>query len=107
MLIYLAQNLSPTPLINTSTFPAARYANLGTLINLLGPLLVTGGVLIFGGMLLWGAFTILTAGDDTDKITSAKRTLTWGIVGIVVIISAALIVRIIGSILGVNTLFDL
>lgn len=106
MLSLLAQ-VSPTPLINPTTFPAARFANVGVFLNIFIPLVTMIAALIFGAMLLWGAYTYLTAGDNAENISKAKKILVWSIIGIVFIISAALIVRIAGAVLNVNTVFNL
>ena len=39
-------------------------------------------------MILYAAFLYMTAGGDDSKIEKAKKTLVWGIVGIIVAISA-------------------
>ena len=106
MLTYIAQ-VAPTPLINPSTFAPARYANINTFVNFFTPLLMTGAALLFGGMMLWAAYTYLTAGGNADKVSQAKGMIVWAIIGIIVIVSASLVVQIVGSVLGVKTLFNL
>ena len=48
------------------------------------------GVLIFVAviMVMWAAYTYLTAGDDTEKVHRATKTLTYAAVAIVVAILA-------------------
>ncbi|MBP7967467.1 hypothetical protein KAZ66_04305 [Candidatus Woesebacteria bacterium] len=96
----------PTPFINPtsiqSMFPAARFTDLGTLLNIVTPTLTFLAVLILGGMLGKAAFTILTAGDDPEKISQAKQTITYSVIGIIIIVSAYFIVKLIGTIFQVD-----
>ncbi|MCL4360422.1 hypothetical protein M1555_04205 [Patescibacteria group bacterium] len=59
-------------------------------------------VVVLFVMLLVGGFTFLMSGGDQKKLDAAKGTLTSAIVGIVVVISAYLILRTIGVITGVS-----
>ncbi len=98
--------MSPTPFINPTSiqtlFPAARFTDLGTLLNIVTPLLTILAVLILGGLLGKSALLILTAGDDPDKVAQARQTATYAIAGILIIVSAYFVVRLIGVIFQVN-----
>ena len=48
--------------------------------------------------ILYAAFTYVTAGDDTEKTSKARRTLTYAAVGIAVALLAATFPTIVGSI---------
>ena len=54
-----------------------------------------GGGVAFLFMAL-GAFKILTSGGDTIKLTSGKKTISRAILGILVIVFAVIILRILG-----------
>ncbi len=104
---YLAQAApTPTPFINPtsiqSMFPAARFTDLGTLLNVVTPVLTILAALILGAMLGRSALLILTAGDDPDKVAQARQTATYAFIGIMIIISAYFIVKLIGVIFQVN-----
>lgn len=51
---------------------------------------IAGGIAII--MILWGAFQYFTAYGDPQKIDAGKKTLTWAIIGLVVIIAARAII---------------
>ncbi len=95
-----------TPFIDPSSiqgmFPAARFVDIGTLMNIISPLLTIGAALLFGVMLLRAAYLWLSAGDDMERIAEAKRIMTYAIIGIIIIISAYTIVRLIGFIFKVD-----
>ncbi len=95
-----------TPFINPTSiqglFPASRFGDINTLINIISPLLTIGAALLFGAMLLRAAYLWLSAGDDMEKIAEAKRIMTYAIIGMIIIISAYTIVRLIGFIFKVE-----
>jgi len=82
--------------------PIAKYANLGILVNLLTPLLISAAALIFGAMLLYMAFTYITAGGDPEKVAKAQQIGIYSVIGIVVVFLAYLLVKIVGFVLGVD-----
>lgn len=55
------------------------------------------GVVAFA-MILWGGFQYISAFGDESKAAAAKKTLTWAIVGIIVIIMSGVIINFILSI---------
>lgn len=82
--------------------PGARIGTVSVLINVIVPLLMTVGGFIFLIMLLIGAFTYLTSSGQQEQLKKAQQTLTFAILGLVVIISSFIIVKIIGMILKVD-----
>lgn len=62
---------------------------------------VVVGALIF---ILYGGILWATSGGDKAKIDKAKRSITFSIVGLVVMILAVLIVQTVGLLLGVSFL---
>ncbi|MFZ6035265.1 MAG: hypothetical protein ACOYUB_03935 [Patescibacteria group bacterium] len=90
--------------IDESTFPAAKYSNLGILLNVALPLVMAGAGLIFLSMMLMGAFNIITHGDQPDALKKAYSTMTFAVVGLLIVIASFLIVRVIGSIIGAQLL---
>ena len=68
---------------------------------------VVGVVLGFAGiaffvLLLLSGFKFMTAGGDPKALESAKKTLTYAIGGLVVILLSYLILELIKAITGVN-----
>jgi hypothetical protein len=57
-------------------------------------------------MLLVGGFSFLFSGGDPKKLEQARGTLTNAVIGIVVIVAAYLIIRIIGVFTGTTTLLS-
>lgn len=92
--------MSPTPLINQNTlptiFPAARFTDIGVLLNIIVPLIVIIATFAMGATFGRAAFLIITAGSDAEKVSQARDSALYGVVGLVVMISAYLIVKLIG-----------
>ena len=53
-------------------------------------------------MLLVGGFGFLTAGGDKEATAKAQRTLTYGLIGLLVALSAWIIINFLGNFLGLN-----
>lgn len=50
------------------------------------------------------AFQMATAGGDSGKVTKAKDRLTWGVLGLVLIVATYSIIGLIGSLVGISIL---
>lgn len=74
--------------------PTAQLADIGTLLGIIVPLLMTVAAFIFGGMLLLTGYKIITAAGEPEKIQEARQTGTFAVIGILIVISAFLIVRL-------------
>lgn len=90
-----------------STFAPARIKSLSTLFNVILPLLTLGAAILFLSMCLYGAFLILTGGDTPDRIKKGQQTLTFAGLGLVIVLAAFIIVKLIGLVLGVNNILPI
>lgn len=71
----------------------------GLFSNVVSVILGFGGIVLFV-LLIVGGFNYLTSGGDPKKIEGAKATLTYAIIGIVVLVLAFLILRLIETLTG-------
>lgn len=84
----------------------AQISDLETIFaSVLQAAIPLGGIILFI-MLLYGGFSYITSGGDAKKAGAARQTLTYAIAGIVVLAAAFLILRIIASFSGVNTILN-
>ncbi|MFH0979385.1 MAG: hypothetical protein V1803_00330 [Candidatus Roizmanbacteria bacterium] len=90
--------------INPTTFQPARIANIGLLLNVVLPLMMSGAALIFLVMTLYGAFNLLTHGDNPEGIKKAYSTLVFAVVGLIIVIASFVAVSLIGKLLGIDKL---
>jgi len=94
-------------LLPTSTFAVTAYdspsvsikdpgsIDLVTVINKLitWVLLLVGGIAIL--FIIWGGFQYITSSGNKDKAEAAKQTLTYAVIGLVVIVLAKVIVNLV------------
>jgi type IV secretory pathway VirB2 component (pilin) len=88
----LFENIIPTitgPRIGTSDTPKSiEEIALDIILNIILPLI--GAVaLIF---VVYGGVMIMTSAGDPEKLTKAKKTLLWAIIGIIIVVLSYLIV---------------
>ena len=90
--------------LRTDFVPAANFGTISSFVNLFIPLMMVAASVLTLIMFLWGGFTYLTAGGDSEMIAKAQKIFSFTIVGLVLIISSYLFVKLIGKILGINVL---
>jgi len=95
----------PTGWTHTGANPApAEFPDLEYVFSrTLEAVFALGGLTAFVYLII-GGFKYLTAGGDEKTITAAKQTLTWAIVGLLVVVAAWLILNTLGGILQLNLL---
>jgi hypothetical protein len=89
-------------------FPKNTGLSESSILDILGAffswLLMVFGFLAIGAFIISGVQYLLSAGDD-DMIKTAKRNMTWSIVGVIVGLSGYVIMQAIASALNANPYF--
>jgi magnesium-transporting ATPase (P-type) len=85
-------------------FEPSKISNVSTLLNIILPFLTLGGALVFLAMSLWAGFKVITGGDNKEQISQAQKTLAFAVVGLIVVVSSFLLVKLIGFVLGINNI---
>lgn len=93
-------------LSNPAVNPVARVGTIATLMNVIGPIAMTIGGVICLVMLLWGGFIYLTSGGEPEKLQQGRRTITYAIIGLIIMICSVLFVNLITYVLGVKSYFS-
>ena len=57
-------------------------------------------------LVIGGAYGIMSAGGDKAQLEAARKRLTSGVVGFVVVVMAVFIIRFIGSLLGLEDILN-
>jgi len=96
------QSLLQIDIRDKDIFPASRFGDINTLISIVVPTLTIIGVVIFGAMFMWAGFLVLTAGGEPDKLQQAQQTAIYAGAGMLVIIAAFLIVRLLAFVFGLE-----
>ena len=90
--------------INQDSFPAAKIAKIGDVVNLALPLAMTGAGLIFLFITLNAAFSILRNGNNPDALKKAYASITTAVLGLVIVIVSFLAIQILGVVLKTDIL---
>ena len=90
--------------IDPTSFPAAKVAKIGDIINLALPLVLTGAGLIFLVITLSAAFSILTHGDNPDALKKAYGSIVTAVLGLIIIIASFLVIKLLGVVLKTDIL---
>ena len=101
--VYAAQ-----PWTGLETAPGSSVADVATiksletlLSNVIRAIVALSGVALFV-MLLVGGFNFLFSGGDQKKLDSARATITHAVMGLVIIVSAYLLLRTVSIFTGVD-----
>lgn len=71
--------------------------------NLVGALLALGGIVLFF-MIVSSAFKYLTSGGDPKAAEGAKKTLTYAIGGLVLLVVSYMIINLIATLTGATAI---
>lgn len=84
-------------------FPIAQqFSNLGSILNLVIPLLIITATIIFLFMMIFGAISIMTAGGTPENLEKAKKLFQFSIAGFILIMVSYLSVKVIAKILNID-----
>lgn len=90
--------------INQNTFAPAKFSNLGAILSVFLPLLTIGAAVVFLVMLLSAGFRLLTGAGNPEMIKKAQQTIGFAILGLFIVISAFLAVKLIGVVFNINNI---
>ena len=89
----------------TSVNPIAKFNSIGSILNLLLPTIMIVASLVFLAILLYGAFTYVTSSGEQDKVQKPRKTITYSVLGLVLILFSYLIVSLVGVVTGTGLPF--
>ena len=76
------------------------------LSNIIGVITVIGAIW-FVFLVITGAIGIMSAGSDKQAIESARKKLTSGLIGLVVLVAAIFIIDLFGSLIGIPDILNI
>jgi len=74
--------------------------NVGDIIDSIARVLRVIAIGVGGIMVIWSGVMIMTSGGSEEKATKGKKTLTWTVIGVAIVILAQLLVGIILELLS-------
>lgn len=103
---YLAQNLS----IGGQTIQGPlrgpqgqEIKTVGDIISILITFLIPMGGILFLLVIIWGGIDIIMSQGSPEKWKTARLKITYGLVGIVLLVVSFLLIKLIEVIFGLNT----
>ena len=82
--------------------PLGDKTDLPALFTRISSFLLWLGTAMLTLMIIWGAFQILTAAGNEEQISKGRRTITWAVIGYILLLVATGINLIIKDILSVK-----
>ena len=101
-LILLSLILPPFVLADVVIENPLNASNFEEIVNNIINFLFTLAIALVPLMILIGAFYIMTAGGDTNRVTTGKNIILYALIGFFIILLAKGIVSVIEQILGVQ-----
>jgi len=77
-----------------------KSQNVGEIIDSIARVLRIIAIGVGGIMVIWSGVMIMTAGGSEEKATKGKKTLTWTVIGVAIVILAQLLVGIVMELLS-------
>ncbi len=84
----------------TQVFPGG----IGDIISFAVPALITVAGLAFLGYLIMGAFRFVTSGGDQKSVDGAKKTITYALIGLLIVFASYWIIEILQTVTGIGIL---
>ena len=84
-------------------FAALNFWSVGKVLTLAIPLTIALGAGICLVFLLFGAYRYVTSAGEQKRITDATSTMTYAVIGLIVVVVAYAVVRTILMVTQVNT----
>lgn len=81
--------------------PAQLSDIVGIIANII-KLLAPAAAIAFFIMLLFGGYQFLTSGGDPKSVAAARNTLTYAILGVILVVAVWLMLTLVGRITGVD-----
>lgn len=80
------------------------FKTVGDLISTLVTAVIVAGALAMLIYFVYGGLTWLTAGGDKAKVDSAQKTITNAVIGLIIVITAYALFKLVIGFLGLNQL---
>lgn len=86
-----------------NVFEPAKFANIGSFLNVVIPLILLIAALLFLGMFFWAGARFITAGDNKETVDTAKKTITYAISGLAIIFLSYLGIKLLSFFFNIQS----
>jgi hypothetical protein len=98
----VSKTLAAEPWTGLAEGDVATFKSLETIVsNILGIASALAGIAVFV-MLILGGFKLLTAGGNPEQVKKATGTITWAVVGLIILLAIWFIFMFIEEFTGVE-----
>lgn len=101
--LLLCLALSSSVLAETVGAPARKLSDISVIFGNVIKLLAPAAAIAFFIMLIIAGYQFMTSGGDPKAAGAARNTLTYAIIGVILVVAAWLIIKLIQNITGVDT----
>ncbi len=84
------------PLIPLQEFDIDIITILNGIFEIIWPIIIAVTIIVF----IWAGISFLTAAGDPTKISTAKKAVIWGVVGVIVLVLSYSIIGFVNNFLG-------
>jgi hypothetical protein len=84
-----------------TNLPVPETSDLGTILSNLKGFAIGLGITIASLMVIYAAYQMMTSGGNEERFAQGKKTLTYALVGLGILLLAATLVALIQEIIGV------
>jgi hypothetical protein len=87
-------------------FPLAKeFPTIGAFFSNIVRFALIAAALVFFALLVWGGIRYLNAGGNQENVEKARATLTSAGIGLLIVVLSLVIIEIITSVAGVESIF--
>jgi len=101
-MLFIKPVFAEVDLTSTTVNPIAKYSSIDKFTNLFVPLMIIFAGLSTLAMLLYGAYMFLTSEGNAEKLKKAQNTLFYSVLGLLLVVFAFIITKIIGFLFKVQ-----
>ncbi len=89
------------PFVNPTNFPAARFGDFGTLLNVIVPNLIFVAGLIFTILIIYGGYQYMRSDGNPENLKKARNVFLYAVIGFGIVLGSYIAIKL------VATIFDL
>lgn len=89
-------------IIDQGTFAPARFGTIGSFLTAILPLIMFAASFIMLGIFLWASFILIMSKGDPARFQTAKDSMKFAVLGLVLIATAYYFTKLAGFIAGIS-----
>ena len=87
---------------DNNSLPQGGFSDFQSIIRWGTTVLILGAVILSLVFLIWGGIDWITSGGSQEKLTAARKKITYSVIGLIISLGAFMIINIIGELFGIT-----